>query len=76
MTYFDMGGYAAYIWPSYAVTVLMLVAVVVVSLRAMRKSETDLKAIQSLNPRRARKAGAETGTETGGDAAAMETESK
>jgi heme exporter protein D len=38
-TFFDMGGYAAYVWPAYATSILALLALGVVSWRAMKRSE-------------------------------------
>ena len=37
--FFAMGGYAAYVWPAYAISVLGLLAVGVVSWHQMRRSE-------------------------------------
>lgn len=38
-TFFDMGGYAAYVWPAYAVSILALLALAVLSWRKMRRAE-------------------------------------
>jgi heme exporter protein D len=38
-TFFDMGGYAAYVWPAYAVSVVALVVLAVLSWRQMRRAE-------------------------------------
>ena len=38
-TFFDMGGYAAYVWPAYAVSILALAAVAVLSWRDMKRAE-------------------------------------
>ncbi len=37
--YFAMGGYAAYVWPAYGVSALALIALAVVSWRAMTRAE-------------------------------------
>ena len=41
-----MGGYGAFIWPSFAVAALVMVALLVVSLLDLRARQTDLKALQ------------------------------
>jgi heme exporter protein D len=38
-TFFDMGGYAAYVWPAYAVSILGLAALAVASWRRMKRNE-------------------------------------
>jgi heme exporter protein D len=52
--FLDMGGYASFIWPSYAVTFLVLGVLAVTSWRAMRRSEAELKELQDALPRRRR----------------------
>jgi heme exporter protein D len=37
--YFAMGGYAAFVWPAYAVSIAALAAVAIVSWRGMKRSE-------------------------------------
>ena len=37
--FFAMGGYAAYVWPAYAVSVMSLLALGMISWRQMRRSE-------------------------------------
>jgi heme exporter protein CcmD len=37
--FFDMGGYAAFVWPAYAVTFAIIVYNVVGALRALTKAE-------------------------------------
>lgn len=38
-TFWAMGGYAAFVWPAYGVSLIALVALSVVSWRAMRRAE-------------------------------------
>jgi heme exporter protein D len=38
-TFFDMGGYAAYVWPAYGVSALALIVLALLSWRDMRRSE-------------------------------------
>jgi heme exporter protein D len=38
-TFFEMGGYAAYVWPAYAISILGLLAIGLISWRQMRRSE-------------------------------------
>jgi heme exporter protein D len=39
MSFFDMGGYAAYVWPSYIISAVALIALGVASWRALKRSE-------------------------------------
>ena len=49
--FFAMGGYAAYIWPAYAVTALVLVGLLIASLRGLRAREATLRALEGSRPR-------------------------
>jgi heme exporter protein D len=45
--FFAMGGYAAFVWPAYVVTILVLATAIVLSLQAharARKAVRDLEA--------------------------------
>ena len=42
--YFAMGGYAAFIWPSYGVAVLLLAALFLFSARRLQAAERALEA--------------------------------
>ncbi len=44
--FLSMGGYGAYIWPAFAVTAVILIAMLVSSVRELRARETELKALQ------------------------------
>lgn len=58
-----MGGYAAYVWPAYAVAALILIGLLAVTWTGLRNAETTLKALESARParRRARKAAGSPG---------------
>lgn len=49
-----MGGYAGYVWPTYILAVVVMVAVLVASVRSARRHERELEAAQSLRPGRRR----------------------
>ena len=53
-SYFEMGGYAAYVWPSYAIAALVLVGLLMTSMRAMRTREAQLRVLQESRPHRSR----------------------
>lgn len=38
-TFFAMGGYAAFVWPAYAISIFALTSVALVSWRGMRRAE-------------------------------------
>lgn len=44
--FLDMGGYASYIWPAYALTAVMMVWILVASARAARHKEHELAELQ------------------------------
>ena len=48
----SMGGYAAFIWPAYAGTFLILALVLVLSWRSVRRLETQTKQAQDLRAAR------------------------
>jgi heme exporter protein D len=45
--FLDMGGYAAFVWSSYAITAVVLVGMLVASLRWLRASEAALDALRA-----------------------------
>ncbi|MBL8668584.1 MAG: heme exporter protein CcmD [Rhodospirillales bacterium] len=54
MAFVEMGGYAAYIWPAFGATTLVLVVLAVASLRQLRSREQTLAGLQqTVRPRRA-----------------------
>lgn len=54
--FFAMGGYAAYVWPSYGLAAVVMIGLLVLSLREFKENETTLKALESLRaPRRPRR---------------------
>lgn len=57
--FFEMGGYAAFIWPAYAVALLLMVGLLVLSLRSMREREALVQTLRS-----SRRAGTTEHTET------------
>jgi heme exporter protein D len=48
--FFDMGGYAAFVWPAYALTAAILVAIAVGSWRRLRALERELADAEEGNP--------------------------
>lgn len=54
-SYFDMGGYAGYVWPSYAITAIVLVALFVATWRGLKHRERTLETLLATRgPRRRR----------------------
>jgi len=47
--FFEMGGYAGFIWPAYGVAAVVLVGVFAVSRRALKTAETELAALDPRN---------------------------
>ena len=57
--FLSMGGYGAFVWPSYGVTALLLGALIWHSVRMMRRAEREVELMRAATGgRRARAAGA------------------
>ncbi len=52
--FFDMGGYAAYIWPSFGVSAFVLVALTIQSYRRLTNLKAELVLLEAASPRRRR----------------------
>ncbi len=48
--FFSMGGYAAYVWPAYAVTLLGLTGAVALTLRAYARAKSLLAGLEGRKP--------------------------
>lgn len=46
-SFFHMGGYGGYVWPSYALTFTVLVGIYAATARFLKKNEAALKALES-----------------------------
>ena len=53
-TFLAMGGRAAFVWPAYGLTALVLIAVLVVTLRTLRARSRELERLERPRPRRSR----------------------
>jgi heme exporter protein D len=45
-SFLDMGGYAGFVWPSFGITVLVLVVLLVASLRSLSARQATLAQLQ------------------------------
>ncbi len=45
--FFAMGGYAAFVWPAFAVAGVVLAALLVISLRDLRARQAELDTLQA-----------------------------
>ena len=52
MSFFEMGGYAAYVWPAFGAAAVIMVALLVLSIRTMRAREAALKTLEATARRR------------------------
>lgn len=50
--FFDMGGYAPFIWPAFGITAVVLVGLAVVSVRSLKSREATLAGLQRRTQRR------------------------
>ncbi len=53
-TFLAMGGYAAFVWPAFGITALVMVALLVDSLRDLRQRQRRLAELEALHPNRKR----------------------
>lgn len=53
--FFDMGGYAAYVWSAYAFATVLLGGLVIESVRRARAAKQTLQALEAQRPRRRRR---------------------
>ena len=51
-TYLAMGGYAAYVWPAWSLTALVMLGLLVATWRSNKARDAELKALQELQPSR------------------------
>ena len=59
MAFFEMGGYAAYVWPAFGAAAAIMIALLVQSLRAMRAREAALRKLEATARRRPGAGGAD-----------------
>ena len=52
-TFFDMGGYSLFVWPSFAISALVLIALYFRSQYRLKSVERELNAVQNRHRRRA-----------------------
>ena len=50
-SFLQMGGYAGFVWPAYALAAILLVGLLAISLRQLRKAEAELAALGVARPR-------------------------
>ena len=51
-TFLDMGGYAAFVWPAYGLTVAVMVGFVITSLRRLRRRQRRLAEMEASRARK------------------------
>ncbi len=52
MSFFEMGGYAAYVWPAFGAAAVIMIVLLVLSLRGMRAREATLRELEAARGRR------------------------
>lgn len=45
--FLSMGGYGAYVWPSYGLTAVVLVVLLVVSIRSLKSTEAEFERLKA-----------------------------
>ncbi|AUG54117.1 heme exporter protein CcmD [Thalassospira marina] len=64
-SFFEMGGYAGYVWSSYGLTTIALIVLLMVSMRGLKKSRRDLAHLEALlKSRRPRRKKAQPGAKS------------
>ena len=54
-SFLEMGGYAAFVWPAYALTALVMTGITVQTLRRYRRAQRELAELQRGRPVGARR---------------------
>jgi heme exporter protein D len=49
--FLEMGGYAVYVWPAFAVAALVMIGLLITSLRTLRAREAILKRLEAAERR-------------------------
>lgn len=47
MSFFEMGGYAAYVWPAFGVGAVVLIALLAISLLGLKSREKALRQLEA-----------------------------
>lgn len=50
--FFAMGGYAGFIWSSYAIVAIVLIGLLIISLRELRTRRAEVETLEAASPRR------------------------
>ena len=58
MSFFEMGGYAAYVWPAFGVGAVVLIALLVISLHGLKSREKALRQLEAESGGRRRRGAA------------------
>lgn len=58
-TFFEMGGYARFVWPAYAIAFVVMAGFVVTSWRILRARQASLDTLEEAQPRRRQRRSAE-----------------
>jgi heme exporter protein D len=53
-TFLAMGGYAAYVWPAFAITAIVMIGLLIETLRTLHRRESELAELESARPGRIR----------------------
>ena len=53
--FFEMGGYARFVWPAFAIAFVVMAGFVVTSWRTLRARQASLKALEGAQPHRRRR---------------------
>ena len=49
--FLSMGGYGAYVWPSYGLTAVVLLALLIASVRGLKSTQSEFDRLKSLTGR-------------------------
>ena len=62
--FFDMGGYAAFVWPSLGLTAAVMAGLLVATLRQLRSRQRRLAELEALGAQRRRRRGPDSAAAT------------
>ncbi|MBT3926331.1 MAG: heme exporter protein CcmD [Rhodospirillaceae bacterium] len=47
MSFFEMGGYAAYVWPAFGIGAVVMIALLIFSLQRLKSREAELQRLEA-----------------------------
>jgi len=63
MSFFEMGGYAAYVWPAFGIGAVVMIGLLLFSIRRLRLREAELRRLEKASGGQRRRGSAQAENE-------------